>query len=243
MTACSALALFKDYIPSQWAPQSSVDALKLRELKALVGGSLSKPSKMPGWSYGIPAAECKTGSFLAANDPDSICANCYAMKGMYRFRNVQAAQYARLATISTPLWVPAMTRLIAHYSSDVFRWHDSGDLQSVAHLAAICEIARRLPDTKFWLPTREYDMVARYRRRHTIPPNLTVRLSAFRVGAEVDAPPELSDMPTSGAHKGKGAYTSGKGRLECQAYRRGGECGSCRACWSPTVSHVSYPEH
>jgi hypothetical protein len=30
------------------------------EALKLVGG-LSKPSKMPGWAYGIPAAECKTG--------------------------------------------------------------------------------------------------------------------------------------------------------------------------------------
>ena len=35
----------------------TIDALKL------VGG-LSKPSKMPGWAYGIPAKECKTGSKL-----------------------------------------------------------------------------------------------------------------------------------------------------------------------------------
>ena len=33
------------------------------EALKLVGG-LSKPSKMPGWAYGIPAAECKTGKKL-----------------------------------------------------------------------------------------------------------------------------------------------------------------------------------
>ena len=26
-----------------------------------ITGSLSKPSKMPGWAYGLPAKECKTG--------------------------------------------------------------------------------------------------------------------------------------------------------------------------------------
>ena len=34
--------------------------MKTNEALKLVGG-LSKPSKMPGWAYGIPAAECKTG--------------------------------------------------------------------------------------------------------------------------------------------------------------------------------------
>ena len=37
--------------------------MKTSEAWDLVGG-LSKPSKMPGWAYGIPAKECKTGSKL-----------------------------------------------------------------------------------------------------------------------------------------------------------------------------------
>ena len=31
-----------------------------------ITGSLSKPSKMPGWAYGLPAKECKTGGKLQA---------------------------------------------------------------------------------------------------------------------------------------------------------------------------------
>ena len=37
--------------------------MKTSEALKLVGG-LAKPSKMPGWAYGIPAAECKTGEKL-----------------------------------------------------------------------------------------------------------------------------------------------------------------------------------
>ena len=39
--------------------------MNTKEAWALVGG-LSKPSKMPGWSIGIPAKECKTGRKLQA---------------------------------------------------------------------------------------------------------------------------------------------------------------------------------
>ena len=39
--------------------------MKTKEAWDLVGG-LSKPGKMPGWSIGIPAKECKTGSKLRA---------------------------------------------------------------------------------------------------------------------------------------------------------------------------------
>ncbi len=35
--------------------------MKTSEAWKIVGG-LSKPSKMPGWSIGLPAKECKTGS-------------------------------------------------------------------------------------------------------------------------------------------------------------------------------------
>ena len=37
-----------------------------------ITGSLSKPSKMPGWAYGLPAKECKTGGKLQAV-PGSVC--------------------------------------------------------------------------------------------------------------------------------------------------------------------------
>jgi len=43
--------------------------MKTSEAWALVGG-LSKPSKMPGWSIGIPAAEC---NWLEAQINSRIC--------------------------------------------------------------------------------------------------------------------------------------------------------------------------
>ena len=61
--------------------------------------SLSKPEKMPGFAYGLPAWECKTGAKLA-KVPGSVCSGCYAMKGNYtRFPDIKRAQYKRLAAI------------------------------------------------------------------------------------------------------------------------------------------------
>ena len=57
--------------------------MKTEEAWDLVGG-LSKPGKMPGWSIGIPAKECKTGSKLRAVK-GSVCEDCYALKGCYVF--------------------------------------------------------------------------------------------------------------------------------------------------------------
>ena len=51
--------------------------------------SLSKPDKMPGFAYGLPAWECKTGGKLA-KVPGSVCFGCYAMKGNYvRFPEIR----------------------------------------------------------------------------------------------------------------------------------------------------------
>ena len=97
--------------------------MKTSEAWALVGG-LSKPSKMPGWSIGIPAKECKTGSKLR-QVKGSTCYNCYALKGCYVFKVVQDAQYKRLEAIKSPLWVAAMTILINSTKSKWFRWQCS----------------------------------------------------------------------------------------------------------------------
>ena len=45
--------------------------MKTDEAWKLVGG-LSKPGKMPGWSIGIPAKECKTGSKLRLSRAQSV---------------------------------------------------------------------------------------------------------------------------------------------------------------------------
>jgi hypothetical protein len=93
--------------------------MKTIEALKLVGG-LSKPSKMPGWAYGIPAAECKTGGILK-NVKGSTCEGCYADKGCYVFPVVQAAQYRRLESIKHKDWVRAMVALINSKKSKWFQ--------------------------------------------------------------------------------------------------------------------------
>jgi hypothetical protein len=119
-------------------------------------------------------------------------------------------------------------------SSGYFRWHDSGDLQDVAHLAKLVEIARALPDIKFWLPTREYGIVASFLRSDSFPENLIVRLSAYMIEGE---PPALA--------KRLGLTTSGVSKVgfTCPASGQGGKCLSCRACWSKDVQNVNYKKH
>lgn len=76
-----------------------------------IAGSLSKPSKMPGWGYGLPAKNCHIGSQLQKKT-NTVCSNCYALKGRYIFDNVVKSQEKRLKAIEDPQWTEAMIFLI-----------------------------------------------------------------------------------------------------------------------------------
>jgi len=200
--------------------------MKTEEAKHITG-SLSKPSKMPGWAYGIPAKECKTGSKLR-QVKNSTCEKCYAMKGCYVFKVVQEAQYKRLAATRHPLWVRAMAAQINVKKSKYFRWHDSGDVQDLKHLAKIFKVARLTPDVQHWMPTREA-WVKPYLAR--APKNLLIRFSMPMV-----------DQPAAASWPHTSTVVSGEGRT-CPAPEQDNACGDCRACWDPSVKNVAYGKH
>lgn len=203
----------------------------IKAAEEIVGG-LSSPSKMPGLAYGLPAKLCSAGTALR-EIPGSVCSKCYAMKGRYGFPAVQDAQLRRYDTLENPLWTDAMVWLIQKKECKFFRWHDSGDLKDIEHLARLVDVARRCPDTKFWLPTRETKMVSDYLAKHKrFPKNLIVRVSA----AMIDGDPPAKFNHTS-------TVVSDKTKATCPAYKQDGKCGDCRQCWNPGVKNVSYPRH
>jgi hypothetical protein len=146
-----------------------------KEAKEITGG-LSAPSKMPGPAYNLPAQACITGAKLV-KIPGSVCSGCYALKGRYNFKNVRLALARRLESLKDPRWVLAMTVLIK--GEEVFRWHDSGDLQSSWHLKRIFEVCNATPETSHWLPTREAKFLPL--NTDSIPKNLLIRMSSHRI--------------------------------------------------------------
>ncbi len=199
--------------------------MNTKEAWTLVGG-LSKPSKMPGWSIGLPAKECKTGGKLQ-KVPGSVCFDCYALKGCYVFKVVQAAQYKRLAAIRSPLWTAAMALLINSKKAKEFRWHDSGDVQDEDHLTKIFAVCRLTPSIKHWMPTREAWV------KHFLslcPDNLVIRFSAPMVDQAAPASwPNTSTVVTAQA--------------TCPAPKQNNECGSCRQCWDSSIKNIAYGKH
>ena len=138
-----------------------------------ITGGLSKPSKMPGPAYNLPAAACLTGAKLV-KIPGSTCSGCYALKGRYRFGNVQKALNRRLKSLEDPRWVTGMITLIQ--GRPVFRWHDSGDIQSAQHLINIFEVCKQTPETRHWLPTREAQFL-KFLDPDVVPKNLKIVFS------------------------------------------------------------------
>lgn len=221
-----------------------------------IAGTLGNPSKMPGKSYGLPAAGaawvpqvcndigvpvpasfgCAVGAKLAAI-AGTTCAACYATRANYRYGSVQKAQAKRASGVFNPQWVAAMVFLIGKRvdpADQFFRWHDSGDLLGLWHLEKIAMVAAMTPTVQHWLPTREAKVVAAFTARHgAFPANLTVRVSATKIDGAAPSFPH-----TSTVHKDADAI----GRT-CPAPSQGNACGDCRACWSQDVANVSYHVH
>ena len=205
----------------------------------IVGG-LSRTTKMPCHSWGLPAWRCRVGGKLVGVE-GSVCAGCYALKGRYSHSPVRRANERRMNHANDPEWVDAMVFLVHWQAMENgaphFRWFDTGDLQSVEMLQRIAEVARRSPEISHWLPTREHGIVRRYLACEEPPANLVIRLSALMVDGD---PPAVLGQPTSTVHRRE----PHRGH-RCPAYDAEGppSCGDCRACWDPNVANVSYPFH
>ena len=193
-----------------------------------ITGGLSRPNKMPGPAYNLPATQCITGAKLV-KIPGSTCAGCYALKGRYRFPNVKEAMDRRLAALQDPRWVSGMIELIK--GRPIFRWHDSGDIQSAQHLKNIFEICTATPETRHWLPTREAQFL-KFLDPDVVPKNLKIVFSDHMN----DQARGVTFWP----------YTSGvstQGGVTCPAPKQGNQCQSCRACWDRNVKRVIYGKH
>ena len=198
----------------------------LKKEARLRTGGLSAPSKMPGPAFNLPARACLTGAKLA-QVPGSVCHGCYALKGRYRFPNVQKALYRRLEGLTAETWIEDMVTLIKGH--DWFRWHDSGDIQSVEHLKNIFEVCKRTPLTRHWMPTRE----ARFLKLmdpDIVPTNLIIRFSSHMID---QGPVKFWPWTSTVSSKSK----------TCPAQDQGNKCMDCRACWNREIPNVTYPKH
>jgi len=229
----------------------------LPKCKAISNGN----KKMPGYTYGASAWFCKTGSKLW-HIVNSACYHCYAKKNKYTIDNVKKSKDMKSYAIEyyndkgdfTP-WIIALTQIIKRRctikeikdkqgniimtkDNSWFRWHDSGDIQSVLHLEAINQIALNCPDVKFWIPTREGKMVKQFLKNNEVASNLCIRISGHIIGKK--ASDFGTGLPTSSIDYKASEH-------HCIAPKQDGACdghlASCRNCWDPSIPNVNYYLH
>jgi len=114
-----------------------------------------------------------------------------------------------------------MAAQINSKKSKWFRWHDSGDVQSLKHLAKIFKVCKLTPGVKHWMPTREA-WTQRFQDR--APSNLTIRFSMPMV-----------DQPAAGNWRNTSTVVTDEKKATCPAPKQDNKCGDCRACWDPSV--------
>lgn len=223
--------------------------LNVKKATSIVQG-LSRPGKMPGFSYNTPASKCNTGTSLRGVK-GSVCSFCYAMQNRYIWPNVQEALERRyIAFTKDPYWIPAMVYLLnkkAEKNRDGvsypdFRWFDSGDIPDLAGLMRILSVVKLTPKTKHWLPTREKGLIVQLiKNGHKIPDNLVIRISMNMIGEEARLPKILQNVP--GIETSVVNPESIEEAFTCPAPSQGNKCRDCRHCWSRSGVPTNYLQH
>ena len=197
---------------------------------------LSKASKMPCKSWSLqaldtcPASKNKDGSLVDA------CKGCYATTGNYRFPNVKAPREHNREDWKREEFVSDFVQELD--TERYFRWFDSGDMYDLRLANKILEIMRATPWVNHWLPTRmhKFEKFAGVIAEMEALPNVVVRLSSDSINGETIEGATTSTICHS-------AESAPEGATVCEAYTRGGKCGTCRACFSKDVPVVAYPAH
>lgn len=197
---------------------------------------LSKASKMPCKSWSLqaldtcPASKNKDGSLVDA------CKGCYATTGNYRFPNVKAPREHNREDWKREEFVSEFVQALD--TERYFRWFDSGDMYDLRLANKILEIMQATPWVNHWLPTRmhKFEKFAEVIAQMEALPNVVVRLSSDSINGETISGATTSTICHSAENAPEGATV-------CEAYTRGGKCGTCRACFSKSVPVVAYPAH
>ena len=166
-----------------------------------------------------------------------VCKKCYGNKGRFGFSGVQNAMNNRLEWFNNTPRSEVIRTIVAeirHFGSEYFRAHVTGDFQNARSIRIWIDIAKALPEVKFWFPTKAYRVkrLLKALRDLNALPNVAVRPS----GADFDVKAPKVDGLSAGAT----AYRHGgvpRGHRDCP-----GECEGCRLCWKKT-GKVAYHYH
>ncbi len=198
---------------------------------------ISVTSKLDGIrSWSLQALDTCPGSIESPGVLVDACKGCYATTGNYRFSNVKAPREFNRTDWERFDWCDDMVYELTN--DEYFRWFDSGDMYSLALAEKICEVMRRTPWCKHWLPTRmhKFPKFALVLREMSQLDNVMVRPSSD----------SIIGVYIPGLH---GSVIVPDSRVNpymvklCEAYEHDGKCSGCRACYDKSVPVIAYPAH
>ena len=161
--------------------------------------------------------------------PDAPCTKlCYARRGNLRFPNVKALYQENL-----DLWEkdPAsfftqLRSFLDEVQPAYFRWHVAGDIPDIKYYHMMQNLAHLYPNTQFLAFTKRYEMVIQDRIEGAgkLPPNLTIRLSAW---PGLDFPDRVYENMAKVFTTHEDETRCPEEHVECPGY-----CPPCRECWN-----------
>ena len=198
-------------------------------------------SKMPGSTFSFHTDVCF-----------KKCSFCYARKIEKRYPSVLQHginNYKGYLKADKMQWVDSMVYQLNHYNVKHHRWFAGGDLpkdQSFQCLIDIIEVCKQTPNTKHWLPTKDYKAIALLLKSNIdVPKNLVIRVSSPIVDGKPLAVSTKKDRVLSSTIftvKLKENNELNFVNVRCNAeLNKPKNCGDCRACWDEKINNVSYP--
>ena len=136
-------------------------------------GKLKKTSKYFDkrvFNFGIPAYKSNTGKITCPLAGECV-KYCYAQKGAYIWSNVSPAFEKRLLITKKNNFADIMIDEIKRKKAEYIRVHDSGDYYSKEYLLKWLEIAKKLPNIKFYSYTNNVNQIKKLYSKNEIPEN------------------------------------------------------------------------
>lgn len=193
---------------------------------------LSQTSKLGCKSWSLNAVETCPGTISSAGSFVEICEVCYARSGNYRFPVVRSVRDSNRADWTRPDFGQRVISALA--SETRFRWFDSGDAYDLKLVDKIISIVKGTPNVKHWLPTRMWKFKKFKHKLEELSrlDNCVVRYSA-------DNFDEVLDF----GHNATVLTKPNPAVYNCPAYKQGGKCLDCRACWDKSIPTIGYLGH
>lgn len=174
------------------------------------------------WS--LPQLDTCPGSTIACRKV------CYANKAYCNDSKVKDSRWTNLVFSQREDFVEKMVKLINATNLSRVRIHEAGDFYSLAYARKWVEIAKRLPEIKFWTYSRSWEVLDAIGE---LPVNLNIRYSVDETTKHY--PTKVYSFTYMGEKEGV---------MMCQAKREGSGilCGGCRLCYDTNIP-VWFPIH